>query len=54
MAKYSVKTTVDFYGEVEANSPEEAEQMGWDWEDLMYDGVYEIIVEEVEEDEPAD
>lgn len=52
MAKYYVTTTVTFCGEVEADSREEAESKGWDWEDeLMYDGVYDINVEEMEDDE---
>ena len=52
MPKYFVKTVVTFCGEVEANTPEEAETKGWDWEDeLMYDGVYSIDVEEMEDDE---
>jgi len=53
MAKFSVKTVVEFYGEVEAESAEEAEQMGWDWdsEPFMYDGVFDIMVEEMDEEE---
>ena len=52
MAKYYVTTTVTFCGEVEANSREEAEAKGWEWEDeLMYDGVQEIEIEELEEEE---
>lgn len=54
MAKYYVQTLVTFGGEVEADSQEEAEQKGWEWEDeLLYEGVYEIQVEEMEEDEVA-
>lgn len=52
MAKFYVQTLVTFGGEVEADSQEEAEQKGWEWEDeLLYEGVYEILVEEMEEDE---
>ena len=52
MGKYQVTTTVTFTGEVEADSREEAEKLGWEWEDeLHYDGVYEIVVEELEEEE---
>lgn len=55
MAKFYVTTLVTFCGEVEAESREEAEQKGWEWEDeLMYDGVFEITVEELEEDEEDD
>ncbi len=51
MAKFGVKTMVTFYGEVEAENEAEAESKGWDWEDeLMYDGVYSIEVEELEEE----
>ena len=52
MAKYQVTTTVTFCNEVEADSYEEAEAIGWQWEDeLLYDGVQEIEVEELEEEE---
>ena len=51
MSKYYVKTIVEFVGEVEADTPEEAEAKGWEWEDeLVYDGVYSIEVEELEDD----
>jgi len=52
MPKFIVKTTVDFYGEVEAEDAAHAEQIGWEWEDnLTYDGVFDIVVEEMEEEE---
>ncbi len=52
MPKFFVQTTVTFVGEVEAEDREDAEKIGWDWEDeLMYDGVYSIEVEELEETE---
>ena len=52
MALFSVITTVTFAGEVEADTAEEAEAMGWQWEDeLHYDGVYSIDVEELEQEE---
>ena len=52
MAKFAVKTMVTFYGEVEAENEAEAEQKGWEWEDeLMYDGVYSIEVEELEDED---
>jgi hypothetical protein len=55
MGKYYVKTTVEFSGEVFADTAEEAEAMGWKWEDeLMFDGVYSIDVEELESDEDDD
>ena len=52
MPKYYVKTIVEYSNEVEADSPEAAEQLGWDFDtELMYDGVYSIDVEELEDDE---
>ena len=52
MPKFYIKTVVEFGGEVEAASRDEAEQMGWMWEDeLMYEGVYSIDVEEMEDEE---
>lgn len=52
MARFQVTTLVTFTGEVEADSQEEAEAKGWEWEDeLMYDGVYDITVEELEDGE---
>ena len=52
MAKFYVTTMVTFVGEVEADTAEEAEAKGWEWEDeFMYDGVYSIEVEEMEDDD---
>lgn len=57
MAKFYVKMRIDFAGEIEAESAEEAEQKAWtSWGDTMdseitYDGVYDIDVEEIEDDE---
>ena len=52
MGKYYVQTIVTFGGEVEADSEEEAEQKGWEWEDeLLYEGVYSIQVEEMDDEE---
>ena len=52
MAKFQVTTTVTFVGEVEADTAQEAEAKGWEWEDeFMYDGVYSIEVEEMESDD---
>lgn len=52
MAKFYVKTIVEFSNEVECDTAEEAEALGWEWEDeLLYDGVYSIEVEELESDE---
>lgn len=60
MARYYVKMRIDFDGEVEADSAEEAETLAWtSWgdssdNDITYDGVYSIDVEEIEEDEDDD
>lgn len=57
MPKYSVEMRIDFSGEVEADSQDEAEQLAWvSWgnniDDLVsYDGVYSIDVDEIEEEE---
>ena len=52
MPKFEVKATVDFVGYVEAEDEQEAEQYGWKWEsDLHYDGVFDIVVTELESDE---
>ena len=52
MAKYQVTTPVTFSGEVEADSYEQAEAKGWEWEtELIYDGVDSIEVDELDEEE---
>lgn len=53
MARYAVTTVVEYYGEVEADSQEEAEALGWKWEggDLHYSGVESIEVELLDEEE---
>ena len=60
MPKYYVKMRIDFDGEIEAESMHEAEQLAYtSWgdsvtDDISYDGVYSIDVEELEEDEDED
>ena len=60
MPKYYVTMRIDFAGEIEADSKEHAEELAWtSWGDTMdnditYDGVYSIDVEEMEEDEEED
>ena len=52
MARYDVKVVVEYYYEVEADSIEEAEEMGYDYEEYQHCGqVDSISVEEIEEDE---
>jgi hypothetical protein len=61
MPRYYVKMRIDFDGEIEADSMHEAEQLAYtSWgdsvtDDISYDGVYSIDVEEIEdEDEDED
>jgi hypothetical protein len=60
MSKYYVKMRIDFAGEIEADSAEEAEKLAWtSWGDSMdnditYDGVYSIDVEELDEEDEDD
>lgn len=55
MAKYFVTTTVEFCGEVEADTYEQAEEKGWEWEDeLVYGGVVSINVSEMEDYDSED
>ena len=61
MPKYYVEMRIDFNGEIEAESAEEAEKLAWtSWGDTMdnditYDNVYDITVTELdEEDEDED
>lgn len=57
MPRFYVKMRIDFDGEVEAESMHEAEQLAYtSWGDSMdnditYDGVYSIDVEEIEEED---
>jgi hypothetical protein len=57
MPRYEVKMMIEFSGELEADSAEDAEQKAWtSWGDTMdnditYDGVYSIDVDELDEDE---
>lgn len=52
MARYDVKVVVEYYYEVEADSRDEAEEMGYDYEEYQHSGQVEsITVEEIEEDE---
>jgi hypothetical protein len=54
MATYYVKTMVTFTGYVEADSEAEAEEQGWYYDNLNYDGVYDVEVEEQESEEEDD
>ena len=60
MPRYYVKMRIDFDGEIEADSMHEAEQLAYtSWgdsvtDDISYDGVYSIDVEEIEDEEEAE
>jgi len=48
LPSYDVEVTVNFMYEVEADSREEAEQEGWNWEEYpMFGEVYSIDVTEI-------
>ena len=50
--RYWVKVLVEYNYEVEADTAEEAEEQGWNYEDYRYNAsVDEIKVEELEEGE---
>jgi hypothetical protein len=55
MATYDVKVIVEYMYEVEADSPEEAEEQGWAYEDYRHFGdVYSIDVTQTSDDEDED
>lgn len=58
MNQYYVETLVKFSGTIEANSQEEAEQLGYYMDNLQYDSVdsvdAECVYEEGDEDEEED
>jgi hypothetical protein len=57
MARYYVEMKIDFSGEIEADSKEEAESLAaQSWGDtvdseISFDGIYSIDVEELEDEE---
>lgn len=54
MGKYFVTTTVEYYFEVEADSEDEAEEMGWKYQDYPYSAEVDSIEVEALEDEEDD
>lgn len=55
MATWNVTVLVEYSYEVEADSFEEAEKQGWEYEEYYYTGQVESIdVEEQEEEEEED
>ena len=51
MAQYYVENLVKFVGMIEADSQSEAEELGYYYDNLEYESVVEVDVEEIEEDE---
>ena len=51
MARYEVSLTIEFVGEIEADSPEEAESLAIYDETCHYFGIDSIEVAELEEEE---
>jgi hypothetical protein len=57
MPRYNVEMMIQFAGEIEADSQDEAEQLAWtSWGETLdspitYDGVYSIEVEAVDEED---
>jgi len=51
MTRYEVSLTIDFVGEIEADSAEEAERLAIYDETCQYFGVDSIDVREIEEEE---
>ena len=54
MKVWKVEAYVLYSGEVEAETREEAEEMGWDYynnDDIHYDMMHEILVEEIIQEE---
>jgi hypothetical protein len=55
MPTYDVKVLVEYNYEVEADTPEEAEEQGWMYEDYSYNAeVYSIDIDEQEEEEEVE
>jgi hypothetical protein len=57
MARHYIKTTVTFWYESsddEFADESEAEEFGWNYEDMHYDGVYSIEVDELDNEYDED
>lgn len=55
MGKYYVSVTVEVNFEIEADSAEQAELEGWDWETYKHHAdVFSIEVEDISDDEEED
>ena len=54
MARFYIKTLVEYYYESDSDefeTEDQAEQFGWDIDNMHYGCVYSIDVEELEDDE---
>lgn len=54
MARHTIKTTVSYWYESDDDefaNETEAEAFGWKFDEMMYDGVYSIEVEEFENED---
>lgn len=55
MPMYDLKVTVEYFYEVEADNEEQAEELGWHYEDYAFSGeVYSIEVDEQPEEEEVE
>jgi hypothetical protein len=51
MPNYDIKVVVEYFFEVEADNAEQAEELGWHYEDYAFSGeVYSIDVDEQPEE----
>ena len=58
MAKFNISMQVEYIFEIEADTPEDAERLAWEYDycedSSAYAGVYSIDVDEIEGDESED
>ena len=54
MGQYYIETTITYYYQGEFDSKEDAEQFGYNFDEMNYDGIDEISVQELEEEEEED
>jgi len=54
MPMYDLKVIVEYNYEVEADNADEAEKLGWEYEDYGFPEVYSIDVDEQYEEEEVD
>jgi hypothetical protein len=58
MAKFNISMQVEYIFEIDADTPEDAERLAWEYDYIedssAYAGVYSIDVDEIEGDESED